>query len=177
MRRAAIYLKTHLPRSPVYCNTTNGLITQRAKKRLLARSCFSKSLTQRNGVVSFVGVFLPRWPLVWCQHLAASERSRGVGLVGLGSEDGPGSRECAWTEAFPVLGVRQAPGPGRAGRGGPLPAGGWQAGRACRVTYPFSWRPRGTWFASGAWGSLVSEKEHRIRAWGHGRRARQPGRV
>lgn len=86
LRFGGLALSGHTPHSPVRYTTTNGLIIQCAKKRLLACSCFSKGLTQRKGFFSFVGVFLLRRPLGGCQHLAASERGRGVDLAGLGSE-------------------------------------------------------------------------------------------
>lgn len=75
-----------------------------------------------------------------------------------------GVRHLAGARAEDVAGLRHTPtGTRKSTRGGgggscKMPA----AQDSRRITHPFSWRPRWSWFASRAWRSLVSEREHRI---------------
>lgn len=75
-----------------------------------------------------------------------------------------GVRRLAGARAEEVAGLRHTPTriskSTRGGGGGSCKMLAAQDGR--RITYPFSWRPRWSWFASRAWRSLGPEREHRI---------------
>lgn len=141
------------------------------KEMQLLLPCRGRTLGK--GVSQLRGCFPPTVALRTVSALGFSYKERARRTAGLRFDDAVGSRveNALHTEAFSCS---ECPGskPGLGVRGGEWGEGFMQKvgrrGRVCRIIHPFSWRPRRTWFTSGARGSLELEKEHRIEESGSG---------